>query len=294
MLKGKRAIITGGARGLGLETAKEFVRQGADVLICARDGEVLEKAAEELTAMKVSGGQKVIYKKADVSKTADVDALFEYALSEFDGKLDVLVNNAGIQGPIGKFDENDWDGIVATINVDLIGALYCMRKAVSIFKKEAATEGERPADRCIINISGGGATKARPYFMAYAVAKTGLVRATDTLAKETEAYGIRVNAVAPGAMKTRMMDEIIDAGDNAGDEYQLSIERKAGGGDPLTEPACLAAYLASEKALGITGKLISAKWDGWREFDKHEEEIKGSDLYTIRRIVPKDLGLDWE
>lgn len=293
MLKGKRAIITGGARGLGFETASEFVRQGADVLICARDGEALKKAADELSGMKVSDGQKVILKRADVAVTTDVDALFDHALSEFDGNLDVLVNNAGIQGPIGKFDENDWNAVVDTINVDLIGALYCMRKAVVVFKALASKEG-KPSDRCIINISGGGATKARPYFMAYAVAKTGLVRATDTLAKETVNYGIRVNAIAPGAMKTRMMDEIIEAGDNAGAEYELSIERKAGGGDPLTEPACLAAFLASKKAAGITGRLISAKWDGWRELDKHGSEIEGTDLYTLRRIVPKDLGLDWE
>ena len=247
----------------------------------------------DLGGMKAEDGQKVIYKTVDVAVTADIDALFDYALSEFGGNLDVLVNNAGIQGPIGKFEENDWDGVVSTINVDLIGALYCMRKAVSVFKGLAAEEA-KPSDRSIVNISGGGATKGRPYFMAYAVAKTGLVRATETLAAETEGFGIRVNAIAPGAMKTRMMDEIIDAGENAGDEYTLSIERKAGGGDPLTEPAGLAAFLASEKAAGITGRLISAKWDGWRELAGHVGDIEGSDIYTLRRIIPKDRGLDWE
>ena len=291
ILDGKKALITGGARGLGFEIAKEYVKEGAEVLICSRSGGELEKAEKELIALRPSEALRIASRICDVSSTGEVDALFEAALKELGGGLDILVNNAGIQGPIGLLEECGWDELEDVINVDLMGPLYCMRKAVSIFKKEQASD---PGSRSIINLSGGGATGARPYFMGYAVAKTGIVRATETLARETAPFGIRVNAIAPGAMKTRMMDEIIDAGERAGEEYELSVKRKENGGDSMEEPAKLAAYLGSDASAHITGRLISAKWDGWREFPDHAEDIEKSDVFTLRRIVPGDRGFDWE
>ncbi len=291
-LDGKKALITGGQRGLGFEIAKEYVRQGADIFICARSGDALQTAAAELSALKVRADQIISYKKADVSNASDMDVLFDSVMQEFDGNLDVLVNNAGIQGPIGALEENDWDELIKVININLVGALYCMRKAVVIFKEEAKKNGS--GSKSIINISGGGATGPRPYFMGYAVAKTGIVRATETLAKEVKPYNIRVNAIAPGAMNTRMMDEILSAGDRAGEEYEKILQKKNNGSDSMDKPAKLAAYLASDDSAFVTGKLISAVWDGWQDFEKHEGDIAESDIFTLRRIVPKDRGFDWE
>ena len=293
MLKGKKALITGGDRGLGYEIAAEFLRQGADICICSRNADAIKEAAVSLRHERQDKEQRILYKKADVSVTKDLDELYKYIFEEFSGDFDTVVNNAGIQGPIGSFEDNEWQEILNVINVNLLGTMYSMKCAIGMFKSMHA-DGTPVRDRSIINISGGGATGARPYFTGYAVAKTGVVRATETLAKENEAYGIRINAIAPGAMNTRMLEDILNAGENAGDEYRRSLRQKENGGASMENAAGLVAYLASEKAAGVTGRLISAVWDDWKELDKHACDLNGSDLYTLRRIIPRDRGLDWE
>ncbi len=292
-LNGKKAIITGGARGFGYGIAKEFVLQGADVCICSINDNELSSAQSSLEQAVAREDQVIISLNADVSDTADMDRLYSFTLDRFDGALDIVVNNAGIQGPIGKFEENNWDEVLKVIEVNLLGVMYSMRKAVSIFKEAIRVSGTKE-DKSIVNVSGGGSTGARPNFLGYAVAKTGVVRATETLAREVEEYGIRVNAIAPGAMNTNMLEDILNAGKNAGDEYYKSREQKENGGASIENAAKCVAYLASERAAHITGRLVSAVWDGWENFEDHYPDIAKSDLYTLRRIIPKDRGYSWE
>jgi NAD(P)-dependent dehydrogenase (short-subunit alcohol dehydrogenase family) len=146
----------------------------------------------------------------------------------------------------------------------------------------------------IINISGGGATGPRPDFSAYACAKTALVRLTETLAQELKDAKIDVNAVAPGAMNTRMLEETLAAGPHgASREYAAAVERAKSGGAPPERAAELVVFLASSASDGITGRLISAGWDDWAKLREHREKLAGSDIYTLRRIVPKDRGINW-
>lgn len=288
MLENKKAIITGADQGLGKEIAVEFLKQGASVCICSRDEGKLEEAAKELKNYKRKSGQQVIFKRADICITEDLDALYAFALQKFD-TLHCVVNNAGIQGPIGDTAKVSWEGIEDVVRINLLGTLYSMRKAVSVFR-EQGTKGR------IINLSGGGATGPRENFMGYAIAKTGVVRATEIMAKETEKDDIFINAIAPGAMNTRMLDEILSAGEDVLGKkvYEQALSQKEKGGTSPERAAALVAYLASEKAGRMSGRLISAVWDGWENFDAHEKEIEGSDLYTLRRIVPKDRGFEWE
>lgn len=288
MLENKNAIVTGADQGLGREIAKEFLKQGASVCICSRDEGRLREAAKELEHYKRKSAQRVIFKRTDIGKTEDLDALYAYALQEFE-TLHCVVNNAGIQGPIGDTAEVSWEGIEDVVRINLLGTLYSMRKAVTVFRKQG-TKGR------IINLSGGGATGPRENFMGYAIAKTGVVRATETMAKETEKDGITINAIAPGAMNTRMLDEILSAGEDVLGEkvYGQALKQREKGGTSPERAAALVAYLASEKAGKISGRLISAVWDGWGNFDAHMDEIEGSDLYTLRRIIPKDRGFAWE
>ncbi len=288
MLSGKKALITGADQGLGKAIAKEFLRQGASVCICSRDEDRLRETAEELASHRREGAQRIIFKRADVGLTADMDRLYAFTLQEFGG-IDCVVNNAGIQGPVGDTAEVPWEKIEDVVRINLMGTLYSMRKAVSIFR-EKGIKGR------IVNLSGGGATGPRENFMGYAISKTGVVRATETMARETEKDGICINAIAPGAMNTRMLDEVLAAGEKAmgGKAYAQALEQKENGGVPPERAASLTAYLASDRAAGISGRLISAVWDGWENFDSHAEEIAGSDLYTLRRIVPKDRGYKWE
>lgn len=288
MLSGKKALITGADQGLGKEIAKEFLEQGASVCICSRDEGRLREAAKELECCRKEENGKVIFRRADVGITEDLDGLYEYLLSEF-GTLDCVVNNAGIQGPIGDSAEVSWGKIEEVIRINLLGTLYGMRKAVSVFRAQKK-QGR------IVNLSGGGATGPRENFMGYALSKTGVVRATEIMAKETEKDGIYINAIAPGAMNTRMLDEVLKAGEEAmgAGAYAQALKQKESGGVSPKKAAHLAAYLASDRSGKISGRLISALWDGWESFGTHEQEIMGSDIYTLRRIVPKDRGFAWE
>ncbi|HZL36384.1 MAG TPA: SDR family oxidoreductase, partial [Tepidisphaeraceae bacterium] len=139
----------------------------------------------------------------------------------------------------------------------------------------------------IVNISGGGATSPRPDFSAYAASKCALVRFTETLALEVRADKIMVNAVSPGAMNTRMLDELLAAGpDAAPREFESALKRNREGGDSPERAAGLVALLCSSLSNGITGKLISAPWDDWEHLPQRAAELVNSDVYTLRRVTP--------
>jgi 3-oxoacyl-[acyl-carrier protein] reductase len=117
----------------------------------------------------------------------------------------------------------------------------------------------------------------------------------ETLAEEVRGCGIDVNAIAPGALNTRMLDEILEAGpEKVGQAfYERSVKQKNQGGASLEKGANLAVFLASSASDGITGKLISAIWDPWETLAAHADELNQTDIYTLRRIVPKDRGKGW-
>ena len=144
-------------------------------------------------------------------------------------------------------------------------------------------------------MSGGGATSPLPFISSYAASKAALVRLTETLANEVGSYGIEINAIAPGALNTRLLDQVLEAGaDSVGNDfYEKALKQKKEGGASLSRGAALCAYLASEKSGKINGKLISAIWDPWENLVKHFENSSSEDIYTLRRIIPKDRGENW-
>ena len=284
-LKNKFALITGGTRGLGKVITQFFLREGASVLFCGRDAKKVSQVEEELSR-NLGNDQQLIGQTVDLADKEQIDRWVDRALQQFP-HLDILVNNAGIQGPKGFFEDSDWSDWTDTIQVDLLAPVYLCKRLLPHFKKRGKGK--------IINLAGGGASTPRPRLTAYAVSKCGLVRFTETLAKETRGMAIDVNALAPGALNTRMLDEILEAGsETVGEtEYLKAKEQKAQGGIPLEKGAELAVFLASDASDGITGKLISAVWDPWRDFPKHLDELSGSDIYTLRRILPEERGMDW-
>ena len=145
----------------------------------------------------------------------------------------------------------------------------------------------------IICFAGGGATKARANFSGYGVAKTGIVRLVETIAVEEIQAPIDINAVAPGAIATRLTDEIIALGpDIAGQaEFDSALKQKAGGGASIEHALDLVEWLLSAKSDGITGKLLSAPWDPWKGLADHAESLLRTDVYTLRRILPEDRGV---
>jgi NAD(P)-dependent dehydrogenase (short-subunit alcohol dehydrogenase family) len=286
ILENRFAIITGASVGLGFEIAKKYLESGASLMICARDEMQLNRAAQALRTL-AGPGQSVLALRADVSKLEDVTALIDGALREF-GRLDVLVNNAGVAGPSGAIDDIDWEDWVRAIQINLFGSVLLCRAILPHFK--SASRGK------IIQLSGGGATSPLPGLSSYATSKAAVIRFIETLAEETRANHIDVNAIAPGSLNTRMRDEFLAAGpDRIGRAfYERSLQQKRDGGVPLSKGADLAVFLGSSLSDGITGKLISAVWDPWESLPNHLDDLNGTDVYTLRRIVPKDRGLTWE
>lgn len=146
----------------------------------------------------------------------------------------------------------------------------------------------------IVNLSGGGSAYPRPRFSSYAASKAAVVRLTETLAQEVKEFNIDINAIAPGAVNTRLLNEVVAAGGAAGKiERSKAIKQKKEGGTSLTIVAEFALFMASSKTDGLTGRLISLLWDKWRDIPQQLDKIMSSDIYTLRRIIPEDRGYDW-
>jgi len=281
-LAGKNAIVTGASRGLGLAIAEALGQAGANLLLVARSAEALAETRHRALA---AGAPEAHIFPADLEQNSAPEAILTEARRGWP-RLDILVNNAAIVGPIGKLWENDWDQWRRTIAVNLLAPVALCRLAVPWM---AQTGGGT-----IINLSGGGATKARPHFSAYGTAKAALVRFSETLAEETAAHNIRVNCVAPGAMNTAMLDAVLRSDpEAAGAEYAQAKKQAREGGASPELAAELCVLLASKRSAGITGKLISAVWDPWRKLTNHADDLRNSDIYTIRRILPADRGKNW-
>lgn len=284
-LSGRVAIVTGANQGLGLEIAKKYILAGADVMLCARNATLLQEAWADLDKL-TARGQKVLAKAADVSVEADVRAVVSETLAKLDG-CHILVNNAGIYGPKGEIDALDWAEWVKTIEINVYGSILMCRAILPHFKAHGYGK--------VIQLSGGGATNPLPRISAYAASKAAIVRFAETLAEEVRGTGIDVNSIAPGALNTRMLDEILVAGPTKVGRafYERSLKQKESGGAPLDRGAELAVFLASAASDGITGKLISAVWDDWEHWPEHLDDLSSSDVYTLRRIVGRDRGFTW-
>lgn len=285
VLQDKVAIVTGASRGLGLEIAKLYLEAGARVAMCARDGAALKRACVALTPF-ASSGEAPLALAADVSVKQDVCEVVEAAVGRY-GRIDILVNNAGIYGPKGTIDEVDWREWIQAIEINLYGSVLMCRAVLPHLR--VCGRGK------VVQLSGGGATNPLPRLSAYAVSKAAIIRFVETLAEEVRSENIDVNAIAPGALNTQMLEEILAAGpEKVGDDfYARALKQKNDGGAPLSRGAELALFLASAASDGITGKLISAMWDPWQSLAGHLDDLAGTDIYTLRRIIPKDRGKPW-
>ena len=284
-LDGLNALITGGSQGLGKAIAEHYLREGASVVICARDAKVLDTTRAELEPLAPSGRQ-VKAKPCDVSNEKQVNDLVDFTFREL-GSLQVLVNNAGVYGPMGPTDAVDLREWRRAMDINLYGVLLPCRAVIPHFRK--AGRGK------IVVLSGGGATNPLPNISAYAASKAAVVRLMETLAEELKPFHIDVNAIAPGALATRFVDEVLAAGPETVGQafFEKNRKWKQDGATPLSLGASLAVYLASTESDGITGKLISAQWDPWSRLHEHREDLAKSDIYCLRRIVPEDRGKQW-
>lgn len=280
LLAGRSAIITGASLGLGRAIAERFVAAGAGVLLVARQEAALLRARDELRAQALAG-QTVEALAADVASRAACEAVASRA-AEALPDLAVLVNNAGVYGPMGPIETLDWDAWEDALRINLFGTVAMCRAVIPLLRKRGFGK--------IINLSGGGATAPLPFMSAYAASKAAVVRLSETFAHELREARIDVNAIAPGALNTRLLEQVLAAGPEkvGADFYARSLKQRDEGGAPLDKGAELALFLASAESDGISGRLLSAVWDDYRALPAQREALDASDVYTLRRIVPED------
>lgn len=283
-LKGLNALITGGSQGLGRAIAEHYLREGANIAICARSEKELMATRAELAIQFPD--QKIAARACDISDERQVAELVAFAKSEL-GSFEVLVLNAGVYGPMGPTESVDIVEWRRAMDINIFGVLLPCRAVIPVFKQ--AGRGK------IVILSGGGATNPMPNISAYATSKAAVVRLMETLAEELRAHKIDVNAIAPGALATRLVDQVLAAGaEKVGAAFfEKNKGWKEKGAVPLSLGANLAVYLGSSESDGITGKLLSAQWDPWAKLQEHRDDLAKTDIYCLRRIVPEDRGRKW-
>lgn len=281
--KNKTFLITGANQGLGFEIAKYFAKKGSKLIICARNKKKLNIAKNFL--LKSNTSSKIESHVLDISNSEKVDIFFSKIIKK--NKIDILINNAGVYGPKGNSEELDWNQWVKTININLLGSINIINKTIKCFKRQKYGK--------IIQIAGGGAASLFPYFSPYAVSKAGLVRFVENISKEVENKNIFINAIAPGPVNTRMLDEVLLAGPNKVGKifYKNALKQKKNGGTDFHKIISLVEYLSHKKSNGISGKLISVLWDNWQNFHKKKKILKNSDVGTLRRIAGRDRNLSF-
>ena len=261
-------IITGGAGGIGAKLTKHLIRKNYSITVIGRN-----KSRFENLSINSSNVQ---FYTIDISSTKDVELFYKW-YSDLNNSIFALINAAGVQPPIGEFGNNNNQEWENNLNTNIFGTANMIKGAIPLLKIGKHNK--------IINFSGGGATSFRPNFSAYAVSKIAIVKLTEIIAHELNKYSIDVNAVSPGAINTDMLKEIIEAGsDCAGVEYNDAIKRQKKGGESPDKIIELCDFLLSERSNGISGKLISAIWDDYKN-EKFIKRLKNdSDFCTLRRI----------
>jgi 3-oxoacyl-[acyl-carrier protein] reductase len=273
-----RIVITGSSSGIGRALAGRLLSRGHQVRGLARSDQS-DFAARHPDAFASA--------RCDVAEWSQVAEAARTILTQWP-EIDALVTCAGVQGAVGRtltIDPAFWS---ATVRANLDGTFNAIRAF------HTALRGA-PRRAKIVCFSGGGATRARPNFSAYGAAKTAVVRLVETIAEEERETPLDINAVAPGAINTRLTDELIALGPEiAGEaEYRAALRQKETGGAPMDRALDLVEWLLSPASDGISGRLLSAQWDPWPELEQHKGELAAGDVYTLRRVTPEDRGGPW-
>jgi len=282
LLKDKVAIITGGSRGIGKAIAERFASEGCNLMLVSRTKSELTETTESIRkqfSIKVSSYQ------TDIGNEIEVKSMVQRTIAEF-GKINILVNNAAIIGPMDEISQIDGKEFFDTLKNNIGGTVFCAKAVIPYMKSQGHGS--------IINLSGGGGLSPLPYYDAYSASKAAIVRLTENFALELEEYNINVTAISPGAVNTKMFDEQLEAKKNSiGYKNWTDLQnRLASGGDPIEKAPELALFIASKNRKEFNGKVISAIWDDWEKISNQKENIIDTDIFQMRRIVPKDRDIE--
>lgn len=269
LLKDKSVLIAGAGRGIGKRIAIGFASAGARIGLMARS-----KAELDLADLEIEHNNGVSLRlRCDVRDYEQVAASVDRMRVTY-GAIHTIVCAAGISGPIGPFAECDPKQLADVANTNLLGAMNVVRAVLP--------EMIRRRSGKIILLAGYGCDLPRPHFSPYAASKAALVRFGETLAEEVSEANIQVNCVNPGATYTAMTDDILRAGELAGEkEYQEAAQVRTTGGTPHDRQLALCLFLASERSNHITGKLLHVN-DNWKRLD---HASLSPESFTLRRVM---------
>jgi glucose 1-dehydrogenase len=264
---GRVAIVTGGGYGIGREIAESLARMGASVAIIGRSQSRLD---ETLAAIEQAGGKAMTF-SADVADKPAIQGIVSETEARF-GPIDILISNAGLDGPFGPLWLNDTDTWRRTLDTNLFGSVVVAQSVLPGMV-------ERRNGHIVFVGSGGGLWPV-PYDTGYAVTKAGLIRLCETLALEAEEFNVRCFVIHPGVVHTGMSDHVM--GDPDGQKwlpkYDQALER---GKTPIEWASQLCNFLVSGQADGLSGCFVSVN-DDYRDLAKRADEIKQQDLYKLR------------
>ena len=257
-----RVLVTGSSTGIGRALALRLLDAGHAVWGWARSDQTALAAARPTFRAT----------QADVADWPAVRAASEEIATAWGG-LDALVTCAGVQGEIGRALAADPARWSATVRANLDGTYFALRACATRRAK-------------VVCFSGGGAAKPRPNFSAYGAAKTAVVRLVETIATEEQGRPLDINALAPGAIHTRLTEEVLALGPAvAGEaEYAAAQRQRAGDPAPLARALDCVEWLLSPRSDGISGRLLAAPWDPWTNL--RATDLTDAETYTLRRVVP--------
>jgi 3-oxoacyl-[acyl-carrier protein] reductase len=268
-------VITGASRGLGRALAHHLSRQGRPLVLCARDGRQLGVVADELRALE---GAPVLDVAVDVADPPAVDALVTAALDRF-GQVAGLVNNAAVLGPVGNLSTAHAAQWAHAVSVNL--------SAVANVTSAFLPSMLRVGSGSIITLSGGGigGPQVGTHMSAYVASKFGVVGFTEAIARELDGTGVRINAVAPGAVDTDFTASILEAGpEGAGAALYDATVRNRAQPAPMEPYLQLVSYLLDERSSWLSGSLLSARWDSIDWLEGARDAIATGSLLRLRRI----------
>jgi 3-oxoacyl-[acyl-carrier protein] reductase len=260
---GGRVLVTGGSKGIGAAVARRLAADGWRVTVAARSADAIDAT---VNALDGDGHEGLVLDVGD-------PAAWEAAAPGL-GELAGVVCDAGTIGPIGPVTAVDPGAFATALRVNVLGTWLAARATRPALERSGGA---------LVSFSGGGATGPFARFDAYAASKVAVVRVTENLAAD----GLRANAVAPGFVVTDLQDDVVAAGrEVVGDEYFDKVQEAVanGGGEPPELAADLVAFLVSDASRGISGKLLSARWDPWADPAFQERLRTEPDLATLRRI----------
>jgi len=271
-------VLTGSSSGIGRALAHRLVERGHQIWGLARSDQSedarLFPSSFHATRCDLSSWEQVASAAAEVAKVWS--------------HIDALVACAGSQGEIGRAVTADPAAWSLTVRANLDATYFSIRAFYPLLAKA-------PRRAKIVCFSGGGASKSRPNFTAYASAKTAIVRLVETIADEEKGSRLDINALAPGAINTRLTEEVLAKGASVVGtaEFEAAAKQKATGGGSMDKALDAVEWLVSEASDGISGRLISAPWDPFTRLKDLMPQAAGKDLYMLRRTTPEDLGLKW-